>query len=239
MQRHHFANKCPYCQSYGFPSSHVWMWELNCKEGWGMKNWCILTVVLQKTLESPLDSKEIKSVNPKGNQPWIFPGRTDSKAEASVLWLSNANNQFIRKDLDAGKDWGQEEKGAAEDEMVGWHDRLNGHEIECSLRDSEGQGSLVCCCPWDWKFWTQFSDWTTTRMWKLNRRNKKNYLEAKENGNRHLDPRGCCKTNSEREVLEINENIKKLKDLKKRTLLYTSRNEKKDKLSSKLAGGMK
>ena len=158
MQIHHFASKGPYCPSYGFPSSHVWMWELNCKEGWAMENWCILIVVLQKTLESPLDSKEIKSVNPKGNQPWIFTGRTDAKTEASVLWLPNANNQFIRKDLDAGRDWGQKEKGATEDEMVGWHDRLNGHESECSLRDSEGQGSLVCCCPWGWKFWTQFND---------------------------------------------------------------------------------
>ena len=129
-----------------FSSSHVCMWELDHKEGWVPKNWCFLIVVLEKTLESPLDCKEIKPVNPKGNQPWIFIGRTD--AEAPILWSPDSKNQLIGKDPDAGKDWRQKEKGAAEDEMVGWHHRLSGHEFEQTLGDSEGQGSLACCSPW-------------------------------------------------------------------------------------------
>ena len=105
------------------------------------------TVVLEKTLESPLDCKEIKPVNPKGNQPWIFIGRTDAKAEAPILWLPEVKSQLIGKDPDIGKDWRQEEKGAAEDEMVGWHHWLNGHEFEQTQGDGEGQGSLACCSP--------------------------------------------------------------------------------------------
>ena len=110
-QRHHFANKGLYSQSYGFSSSHVWMWELDHKEGWTPKDWWFQTVVLEKTLESPLDSKEIKPVNPKGYQPWIFVGRTDAEAEAPVFWPPDAKNQLIGKDPEAEKDWGQEEKG--------------------------------------------------------------------------------------------------------------------------------
>ena len=110
-QKHHFADKDPYSQSYGFSSSHVWKWELDHKESWVPKNWCLQTVVLERTLESPLDSKEIKPVNPKGNQPWIFIGRTDAKTEAPILWPPNAKSWLIGKDPDAGKDWGQEEKG--------------------------------------------------------------------------------------------------------------------------------
>ena len=139
-QTHHFANKGPYSQSYGFSSSHVWMWEVDQKEGWMSKNWCFWTVVLEQTLESPLDSKEIKPVNPKGNQPWIFSGRTDAKTEAPILWPPDTKSWLVGKDPDAGKDWGQEKKGATEDEIVGWHHRLNGHEFEKTLRDSEGQG---------------------------------------------------------------------------------------------------
>ena len=105
------------------------------------------TVVLEKTLESPLDCKEIKPVNPKGNQPWIFIGRTDAKAEAPILWLPEVKSQLIGKDPDIGKDWRQEEKWAAEDEMVGWHHWLNGHEFEQTQGDGEGQGSLACCSP--------------------------------------------------------------------------------------------
>ena len=127
-QRHYFANKGAYSQSYGFSSSHVWMWELDHKEDWALKNWCFWTAVLEKTLQSPLDSKEIKPVNPKGNQPWIFTGRTD--AEALILWPPDAKNWLIGKDPDARKDWMQEEKGTTEDEMVGWHHWLNGHEFE-------------------------------------------------------------------------------------------------------------
>ena len=117
-------------QSYGFSSGHVWMWELNYKESWALKNWCFWTVVLEKTLESPLDCKEIQPVHPKGNQSWIFIGRTDAEAEAPILWPPDAKNWLIWKDLDAGKDWRQEEKGTPEDEMVGWHHQLHENEFE-------------------------------------------------------------------------------------------------------------
>ena len=113
-----------------FPSSHVWMWELNCEESWALKNWCFWTVVLEKTLENPLDCKEIIPVNPKGNQSWILIGRTDAETEALILWPSDAKNWLIGKNPDAGKHWRQEEKGITEDEMVGWHHQLNGHESE-------------------------------------------------------------------------------------------------------------
>ena len=129
-KRHHFADRGPYCQSYGFSSSHVRMWELNHKAGWVPKNWCIWTAVLEKTLESLLDCKEIKTVNPKGNQLWIFIRRTDAEVEAPILWPLDAKNGLIGKYPDAGEDWGQEEKGATEDEMVGWHHQINGHESE-------------------------------------------------------------------------------------------------------------
>ena len=137
----------PYSQSYGCSSSHVQMWELGHKEGWASKNWCFWTVVLEKTLESPLDSKEIKPVNTKGNQPWIFIGRTDAEAEALVLWPPDVKSQLIGKDPNAGKEWGQEEKGITEDEMVGRHHRLEGHEFEQAPGDGEGQGGLACCSP--------------------------------------------------------------------------------------------
>ena len=123
------------------------MWELDHKEGWERKNWCFRIVVLEKTPANPLDSKEIKLVNPKGNQSWIFTGRTDAEAEALVLWLPDMKSWLTGKDPDAGKDWGREEKGATEEEMVGWHHWLNGHEFEQTLGDSDGQGSLACCSP--------------------------------------------------------------------------------------------
>ena len=125
----YFAKKGPSIESYGFSSSHVWMWELDYKESWALKNWCYWTVVLEKTLESPLDCKEIQPVHPKGNQSWIFIGRIDAEAETLVLWPHDVNNWPIGKDPDAGKDWRQE-KGTTEDEMVGWHYWLNGHEFE-------------------------------------------------------------------------------------------------------------
>ena len=150
-QRHYFANKVQFSQNYGFPCSHVWMWELDYKESLALKNWCFWTVVLEKTLESPLDSKEIQPVHPKGNWSWIFIGRTDAEAEALILWPPDAENWLIWKDPDAGEDWRQKEKGAAEDEMVGWHDWLNGHKFEQSPGDNEGRGSLVCCSPWSCK----------------------------------------------------------------------------------------
>ena len=129
-QRYYFAKKGPYCPSYGFSSSHVWMWELDYKKSWAPKNWHFWTVVLEKTLESPLDCKEIQPVHLKGNQPWIFTGRTDAEAEAPILWPPDAKTWLIWKDPDTEKDWRQEEKGMTEDEMVGWHHLLNGHEFE-------------------------------------------------------------------------------------------------------------
>ena len=126
-QRHYFVYKGPSSQGYGFSHSRVWMWELDCKESWVQKNWCFWTVVLEKSLQSPLDCKEIQPVHPKVNQPWVFIGRTDVEAETPVLWLPETKSWLIWKDPDAGKDWRQEEKGTTEDEMVGWHQRLNGH----------------------------------------------------------------------------------------------------------------
>ena len=149
--RHYFINKCPYCQSYVFSSSHVLMLELDPKESWAPKNWCFWTVVLEKTLESPLDCIEITPINPKGNQSWIFIGRTDAKAEAPVLWPPDAKRWLIRKDPDVGKDWRQEEKGTTEDKMVGWHRQFDGLEFEQAPGDGEGQGSLVSCSPWGHK----------------------------------------------------------------------------------------
>ena len=121
--------------------------ELDHKESWALKNWCFGTVVLTKALESPFDSKEIKAVNPKGNQSWIFTGRTDTEAEAPILWPPMWRTDSLEKNPDAGKDWRQEKKMTTEDEMVGWHHQFNGHEFEQTLGDSEGQGSLVCCSP--------------------------------------------------------------------------------------------
>ena len=146
-ERHYFTNKDPSSQSYGFSSSHVWMWELNYKESWAPKNWCFWTVVLEKILESPLDCKEIQAVHPKGSQSWIFIGRTEVEAETLILWPPDGKNWLIGKDPDAGKDWRREEKGTTEAEMVGWHHRLNGHEFEEAPGVGDGQGSLVCCSP--------------------------------------------------------------------------------------------
>ena len=139
-------DKDQFNQSYGLSSSHVWIWELEYKESWAPKNWWFCTVVLEKTLESPLEYKEIKPVNPKGNQSWIFIGRTD--AEAPILWTPDEKSWLIRKDPDSGKDWRQGEKGTIEDELVGWHHRFNGHEFEQASGDGEGQECLACCSPW-------------------------------------------------------------------------------------------
>ena len=136
-QKQHFANKGPSSQSYGFSSRHVWMWELDHKEGWALKSWCFQTLVVEKTLQSFLDCK-IKPVNPKGNQSWIFIGRTGVEAGAPILWPLDEKNWLIWKDLDAGKDWRREEKGMTEDEMVRWHHPLNGEEFEQDPGDGEG-----------------------------------------------------------------------------------------------------
>ena len=130
---------------------HVWMWELDCEEGWVPKNWCFWTVVLEKTLESPLDCKEIQPVHSKGKQPWDFFGRNDAKAETPVLWPPHVKSWLIGKDSDAERDWGQEEKGTTEDEMAGWHHRLDGRESGWTPRIGDGQGGLACCYSWGCK----------------------------------------------------------------------------------------
>ena len=127
------------------------MVEQDHKESWVLKNWCFWTVVLEKMLESPLDSKEIKPVNPKGSQPWIFIGRADAEDKGPILWPSDAKRWLTGKDPDAGKDWRWEEKGVTEDEMVGWYYWLNVHEFEQTLGDGKGQGSLACCSSWGCK----------------------------------------------------------------------------------------
>ena len=147
-KRHYFANKGPYSQSYGFASSHVCMWELDLKEGWALKNWWFLSVVLEKTCGNLLECKHIKPVNLNENQSWIFTGRNDAEAEAPILWPPDAKSWLIGKDPDGGKDWGQKEKGVAVDEIVRYHHWLNGHEIEQTPRDSKGQRSLVCYNSW-------------------------------------------------------------------------------------------
>ena len=138
------------------------MWELDYKGSWAPKNWCFWTVVLEKTLESPLDCREIQPVHPKGDQFWMFIGRTDAKAETPILWPPDANSWLIGKDPDAGKGWKQEVKGPTEDEMVGWHHRFNGHELEQTQWDGEGQGNLACCSPWGCKELDMTCYWTTT-----------------------------------------------------------------------------
>ena len=150
-QRHFFVNKGLSSQGYGFSSSHVWMWELDYKQSWAPKNWCFSTVVLEKTLESPLDCKEIQPVHPKGDQSWVFIGRTGVEAETPILWPPDWKNWLIWKDPDAGKDWGQEEKGTTEDEMVGWNHRFNGHEFGWTPGVGDGQGGLVCCGSWGFR----------------------------------------------------------------------------------------
>ena len=147
-QRHYFSNKDPSSQGCGFSSGHVWMWELNYKESWVQKNWCFWTVVLEKTLESPLDCKEIQPVHPKGDQSWVFIGRTNVESETPILWPPDVKSWLIWKVPDAGKDWGQEEKGMTEDEMAGWHHWVNGPGFGCTPGVGDGQGGLACCSSW-------------------------------------------------------------------------------------------
>ena len=172
-QRHYFVNKDPSSQGYGFSCGHVWMWELDCEESWALKNWCFWTVVLEKTLESPLDCKKFQPVHSEGDEPWDFFGRNDAKAETPVLWPSHAKSWLIGKDSDAGGDWGQEEKGTTEDEMAGWHHQLDGRESERTPGVGDGQGGLACCSPWDCKEsdTAEQLNWTTL----TEQRGKKSY----------------------------------------------------------------
>ena len=140
------------------------MWELDCEESWALKNWCFWTVVLEKTLGSPLDWEEIKAVHPKGDQSWVFIGRTDAEAETPILWSSHMKSWLIGKDPDGGNDWGQEEKGMTEDEMVGWHHGLNGHGFGWTLGVGDGQRGLLCCSSWGYNEsdTTEQLNWTAT-----------------------------------------------------------------------------
>ena len=163
-QRHYFVDKGPSSQSYDFSSSYVWMWELDYRESWAWKNWCFWTVVLEKTLENSLDCKEIQPGHPQINQSWIFIGRTDAEAEILILWPPDAKKWLIWKYPDAGKHWKHEKKGTTEDETVGWHHWLNGHEFEQALGVSDGQGSLECYSPWgckqsDTTEWLNWTEW--------------------------------------------------------------------------------
>ena len=141
------------------------MWELDCEESWAPKNWCFWTVVLEKTLKSPLDCKEIQPVHSKGDQSWVFTGRTDAEAETPILCPPHAESWLIGKDSDAGRDWGQEEKGMTEDEMAGWHHWVDGHEFEWTLGVGDGQVGLACCNSWghkgsdttEWLNWTELT----------------------------------------------------------------------------------
>ena len=149
----------PSSQGYGFSSGQVWMWELDCEESWALKNWCFWTVVLEKTLESSLDYKEIQPVHSEGDQPWDFFGRNDAKTETPVLWPPHAKSWLTGKDPDPGRDWGQEEKGTTEDEMAGRHHRLNGREFEWIPGDGDRQGGLVY-----WDSWGRKESDTTERL---------------------------------------------------------------------------
>ena len=145
---------------------YSWMWELDCEENWAPKNWCFWTVVLEETLESPLDCKEIQPVHPKGDQSWVFIGRTDAEAETPILWPPHGKSWLIGKDPDGWEGLGQEEKGMTEDEMAGWHHRLDGHEFEWTPEVGDGQGGLVCCNSCgrkesDTTEWLNLTDWLT------------------------------------------------------------------------------
>ena len=145
------------------------MWELDYLETWAPKNWCFWTVMLEKTLESPLDSREIKPVNLKGHQSWIFIGRTDAETETPIIWPPHVKNWLTGKDPDAGKDWRQKEKATLEDELIEWHHQLNGHEFEQALGVGNGQGSLVCCSPWghEESYTTERVNWTELKCFIL------------------------------------------------------------------------
>ena len=167
-QRNYYVNKGPSSQGYGFSSGHAWMWEFDYKESWDLKNWWFWTMVLEKTLEHPLDCKEIQAVHPKGNQSWMFTGSTDTEAETPIFWPPDAKSWLNWKDPDAGKDWGQEEKGMIEDEIFGWHHWLNGHEFVWTPWVGNRQGVLTSCGSWankeldmtEWLNWTEVVEYS-------------------------------------------------------------------------------
>ena len=161
MQRQYFANKGPSSQSYAFYCGHVWIWELDYKESWAPKNWCFELWCWRRLLRGPWTARRFHC---KGNQSWILTGRTDAEAETPILWPPDMKNWLIWKDPDAGKDWRWEEKRMTEEEMVGWHHWLDRHEFEQAPRVGDGQGSLVCCRPWDHKE----SDTTEGPNWLTN-----------------------------------------------------------------------
>ena len=173
--RQHVKKQTLLCQqrsilsSLWFSSGHVWMWELDCEESWAPKNWCFWTVVLAKTLESPLDCKEVQPVHSEGDQPWDFFGRNDAKAETPVLWPPHVKSWLIGKDSDAGRDWGQGQKGTTEDEMGGWHHCLDGRESEWTPGVGDGQGGLACCDSWGCKEsdMTARLNWTELNWYRL------------------------------------------------------------------------
>ena len=167
-QRHYFVNKGLSSQGYGFSSGHVWMWEVNYEESWAPKNWCFWTVVWEKTLESPLDCKEIQPVHPK-DQSLVFIERSVVEAETPILWPPDAKSWLTGKHPDAGKDWGQEKKGTTEDKMVGWHHRLNRHEFGWTPGAGDGQGGLACCGSWGPKEsdTTEWLNWLNWLNWKI------------------------------------------------------------------------
>ena len=158
------------------------MWELDHKESWVLKNWCFWTVVLEETLESPLDCREIQPVHPKGNQCWIFIERTDAEAETPIVWPPDVEGWFIWKDPDAGKDWQQEKKGTTQDEMVGWHHQLDGHDFEQVPGVGDGQGALACCSPWGCKEsdTTERLNWTELNWGVVLEKTLENPLDCKE-----------------------------------------------------------
>ena len=170
------------------------MWELDYKESWALKNWCFWTVVLEKTPESPLDCQEIQPVHPKGDQSWVYIGRTDFEAKTPILWPSDAKSWLIWKDPDAGNDWGQEEKGMTEEDMVGWHHRLNGHGFGWTPGVGDGQGGLACCRSWGRKEldMTERLNWTESPTNLSNSRKNPMacWSEYKKGHQRHKDRAG-------------------------------------------------